>query len=114
MLPSSLMSVLAAVADPVVAKVLTRGGARTGKPSGEVTAVRTMTLDGFDEIAAVWSTTLKALDYHQFTRSFLPFAPPRYLRTCASSPIPRWKYSASLRTRGPADRDRPRRSIQKN
>ncbi len=63
MLPFSLSNSLAIDADPVIAKVLARGGTRTAKPSGEVTAVRTMTLDGFDQIAAAWAPTLKNAGY---------------------------------------------------
>lgn len=61
MLPAHLEANLAKAADTAIIKVLTHGGARTSKPSGEVSAVRTMTLDGFDEIAAAWSPTLKSL-----------------------------------------------------
>lgn len=63
MLPSSLAVDLSRAAEPVIAKVLAQGGARSGKPSGEVSAVRTMTLDGFDEIAAAWSPIVKAHGY---------------------------------------------------
>lgn len=63
MLPSSLTPFLHTAADPVIAKVLARGGTRTGKPSGEVSAVRTITLDGFDEIAAAWSPILNTSGY---------------------------------------------------
>ncbi|TCQ07679.1 hypothetical protein C8J34_104140 [Rhizobium sp. PP-F2F-G36] len=63
MLPSSLTHTLSIAADPVIANVLAYGGARTGKPSGEVSAVRTITLDGFDEIAAAWSPILRSFGY---------------------------------------------------
>lgn len=63
MLPSALAPNLYSAADPVVAKVLAHGGARTGKPHDEVSAVRTMTLDGFDQIAAAWSPILKTSGY---------------------------------------------------
>lgn len=60
MLLSSLAPVLETTADAAIIKVLTHGGARTSKPSGEVSAVRTLTLDGFYEIGAAWSPILKA------------------------------------------------------
>ena len=63
MLPSSLAHNLYKAADPVIALVLARGGTHTGKPRGEVSAVRTMTLDGFDQIAAVWSPILRISGY---------------------------------------------------
>lgn len=82
MLPTSLNSALANAADPVITKVLGHGGALTGRPSGEVSAVRTMTLDGFDEIAAAWSPILKSsgftLDLHAVfchSRPHVSFAP---------------------------------------
>ncbi|MEG3619763.1 hypothetical protein V5T82_14960 [Magnetovibrio sp. PR-2] len=62
-LPSSLFFPLATTAASTINKVLTSGGARSSAPKGEVSAVRTMTLDGFDEIAAAWSPTLKAHGY---------------------------------------------------
>lgn len=63
MLPPSLTHMLNSAADAVIAKVLAQGGTLTGKPSGEVSAVRTMTLDGFDEVAAAWSPILLANGY---------------------------------------------------
>ena len=60
MLPKPLAPFLETAADAAIIKVLTHGGARTSKPSGEVSAVRTLTLDGFDEIASAWSPILKA------------------------------------------------------
>lgn len=63
MLPQQLAPNLYKAAAPVIATVLTCGGTRTGKPSGEVSAVRTMTLDGFDQITAAWSPILRAHGY---------------------------------------------------
>lgn len=60
MLPTSLLPSLQAAADAAIVQILAHGGARTRKPSGEVSAVRTMTLDGFDEIAAGWSPILRS------------------------------------------------------
>jgi hypothetical protein len=60
MLPTSLHSSLQTAADSAIVNVLTHGGTRTSKPSGEVSAVRTITLDGFDEITAGWSPILKS------------------------------------------------------
>lgn len=40
--------------------MLTHGGAGTRKPNDEVSAVRTVTLDGLDEIAVVWSPILQS------------------------------------------------------
>lgn len=61
MLPTAIASQLTSDADTAIQKVLALGGSRTKAPHGEVSAVRTMTLDGFDEIAAAWSTTLKSI-----------------------------------------------------
>jgi hypothetical protein len=63
MLAQSLTSSLADAADAAISGVLRNGGARTPRPTGEVTAVRTMTLDGFDEIAVRWSPILKSAGY---------------------------------------------------
>ena len=41
-------------ADVLTAKVLAYGGTQTGKPTGEVSAVETLTRDGFSEIAEAW------------------------------------------------------------
>lgn len=89
MLPSSLNHVLATAADRVIATVLAHGGTHTAKPNGEVTAVRTMTLDGFDGIAAVWSPILYKSGYSVDLRAvfchsrphvtFAPVPHPNYL-----------------------------------
>lgn len=63
MLPLSLAISLQAAADVAISKVLVGGGTHTRPPNGEVTAVRTMTLDGFDEIAACWSPVLRSAGY---------------------------------------------------
>lgn len=63
MLPRELATLLSDLAQPCVDKVLARNGARTGKPAGEVSAVRTMTLYGFGEIARAWSPILESLGY---------------------------------------------------
>jgi hypothetical protein len=63
MLPSSLAHNLSLAAGPIAAHVLLNGGPRTGKPRGEVSAVRTMTLDGFDDIACKWTPILKAAGF---------------------------------------------------
>lgn len=63
MLPSSLAHDLSLAASPVPAHVLLNGGPRTGKPRGEVSGVRTMTLDGFDEIADKWTPILNAAGF---------------------------------------------------
>ena len=58
MLPTAIDTLLSTAADAAIQNVLAHGGARTPAPSGEVSAVRTMTLDGFDDIAAAWSPIL--------------------------------------------------------
>lgn len=63
MLPKHLESHLAKAADTVISKALSNGGARTSKPTGEVSAVRTLTLDGFDAIATAWSPLLNSHGY---------------------------------------------------
>lgn len=88
MLPSSLIPLLANAADPVIARVLAQGGTRTGKPSGEVSAVRTMTLDGFDEIATAWSPILKGCGYRIELRAVFCHSQPHVTFT----PIPHPNY----------------------
>lgn len=63
MLPSTLAMSLQTAADVAISKVLAHGGAHSRPPNGEVSAVRTMTLDGFAEIAASWSPILKSAGY---------------------------------------------------
>ncbi len=61
MLPSSLAPSLQMAADIAITKVFTHDGIRkwTKKPNDEVSAVGTMTLDGFDEISKAWSPILE-------------------------------------------------------
>ncbi|WP_210241458.1 hypothetical protein, partial [Mesorhizobium sp. B1-1-7] len=61
MLPSSVERQLAAAAQLEVERVLASGGLRTSRPTGEVGAVRTITLDGVDEVANVWAPILSSL-----------------------------------------------------
>jgi hypothetical protein len=63
MLPSFLTQQLIIAANPVISNVLKNGGAHGGIPKGEVSAVRRMTLDGFDEIAVAWSPILRTHGY---------------------------------------------------
>lgn len=88
MLPSSLVQVLSNAADPVIAKVLAHGGARTCKPSGEVSAVRTMTLDGFDEIAAAWASILNTNGYRIVLRTVFCHSRPHV----TFAPVPHPNY----------------------
>ena len=55
--------VLITLADLVAAKVLAHGGAQTRKPFDEVSAVETLTRDGFVEIAQAWDPVMAALGY---------------------------------------------------
>lgn len=84
MLPSSLVHDLSLAAGPIVDQVLLNGGPRTGKPYGEVSAVRTMTLDGFDGIADKWAPILKAAGFRIELASVF----------CHSSPQVKFKSSA--------------------
>ena len=91
MLPYKLISSLATAAAPPIDKVLASGGVRSAAPRGEVSAVRALTLDGFDEIAQAWSPILKAHGYRidlravfchshplvSFARIPSPYAPAR-------------------------------------
>lgn len=88
MLPKSLVPELRHAAEPVVAKVLTGGGIHTRKPSGEVSAVRTLTLDGFDEIAAAWSTIIKRYGYRIDLRAVFCHSSPQV--TFARLPHPKY------------------------
>lgn len=63
MLPKAVESQLAAAAQPEIERVLGGGGPRTSRPTGEVGAVRTITLDGMDEVANAWSPILRSLGY---------------------------------------------------
>lgn len=53
----------AKLADLVTAKVLAYGGTQTGKPTGEVSAVETLTRDGFSEIAEAWDPLIADMGY---------------------------------------------------
>lgn len=88
MLPSSLTKDLVIAAEPVVARVLTHGGVRTSKPTGEVSAVRTMTLDGFDEIATAWSPILRSKGYRINLQAVFCHSRPHV----AFAPIPHPNY----------------------
>lgn len=90
MLPQQLAPVLYIAADPVIATVLTSGGTRSGKPPhDEVSAVRAMTLDGFDQIAAAWSPILKAHGYRIDLRAIFCHSRPHV----TFAPVPHPKYS---------------------
>ena len=52
---------LAAAADVAVNTSLDHGGPRSPRPHGEVSAVRSLTLDGFDAIAHAWEPLLRPL-----------------------------------------------------
>lgn len=95
MLPSSLAEDLSRAAEPIIAKVLALGGARSGKPSGEVGAVRTMTLDGFDEIAAAWSPIVSAHGYRINLRSVFCHSSPQV----TFQPVPHPNYPSGKNPR---------------
>ncbi|MBB4097473.1 hypothetical protein [Sphingomonas kyeonggiensis] len=82
-----LVDQLAAAAETTVRDVLDQGGPRTLRPSGEVGAVRALTLDGFDAIAAAWDPLLRpALHRLELTAVFthsrphVSFTPIRYTK----------------------------------
>lgn len=54
---------LVTLADLVVEKVLAYGGSLTPRPTGEVSAVETLTRDGFSEIAKAWDPIISTLHY---------------------------------------------------
>jgi hypothetical protein len=54
---------LAILADLVVEKVLAYGGMQTPRPTGEVSAVETLTRDGFAAIAKAWGPVVSTLSY---------------------------------------------------
>lgn len=96
MLPRHLVPELYAKASPVIAGVLTHGGAPTGsKPSGEVSAVRAMTLYGFDQIAAAWSPILKKHGYRIDLRAVFCHSRPHV----TFRPVPHPKYSGGTTLR---------------
>jgi hypothetical protein len=55
--------VLATLADLVVKDALAHGGLQTRRPTGEVSAVETLTRDGFSEIAKAWDPLVSTLGY---------------------------------------------------
>lgn len=88
MLPTAIASQLTSDADTAIQKALALGGSRTKAPYDEVSAVRTMTLDGFDEIAASWSTTLKSIGCRIDLRAVFCHSRPHV--TFAAIPHPRY------------------------
>ena len=95
LLPLSLTNSLKTAADSAILKVLNHGGARTPRPSGEVTAVRTMTLDGFDEIADRWSPILKYAGFRIDLRTVFCHSRPQVTFT----PVPHPNYSGGTKPR---------------
>jgi hypothetical protein len=95
MLPLNLAPNLTKSADAAIIKVLTNGGARTSKPSGEVSAVRTLTLDGFDEIAASWSPILNAYGLRIKLRAVFCHSRPHV--TFPQVPHPNYKKAPAVR-----------------
>lgn len=63
MLSSTLISELADSATYPIQNVLSIGGPRSSAPRDEVSAVRAITLDGFDEIATAWTPILSHHGY---------------------------------------------------
>lgn len=94
MLPPSLAPDLALAAGPIVDHVLLAGGPRTGKPRGEVSAVRTMTLDGFDGIADKWTPILRAAGFRIELISVFCHSSPQVKFT--SSPHPKYAKGTGL------------------
>jgi len=95
MLPKHLELNLAVAAYGPITNVLTHGGARTSKPSGEVSAVRTMVLDGFDAIAAAWSPTLKAHGFRINLRAVFCHSSPHV--TFQQVPHPKYQKLPAVR-----------------
>ena len=54
---------LATLADLVIERVLAYGGSQTPRPRDEVSAVETLTRDGFSEIAKAWNPVMSMLQY---------------------------------------------------
>lgn len=81
-----LLSDLTDAANIAIVNALANGGARTPKPTHEVPAVRTLTLDGFDAIAAAWAALVRRRAYRlELTAVFchsrpqVNFTPHRHL-----------------------------------
>lgn len=87
MLPGAIARQLTSDADAAIQKVLAHGGARTKAPYDEVSAVRTMTLDGFDEIAAAWSPTLKYIGCRIELRAVFCHSKPHVTFTAIPHPL---------------------------
>lgn len=62
-LPLSTLRELSQRADRVVGEVLANGGARSKPPKGEVSAVASMVLDGFEGVADAWNDQLGQSGY---------------------------------------------------
>ena len=75
------------LADLVIAKALSYGGPLTSKPNGEVSAVETLTRDGFTEIAQAWDPLITELGYVLDLHSVFVHSRPqvRWTRTDGSS-----------------------------
>lgn len=78
---------LANVAEQAINRTLEEDGPRSPRPTGEVSAVRKLVLDGFDEIAHAWEPLLRrwslrielsAIFTH--SRPHVTFTPTRYTR----------------------------------
>lgn len=88
MLPKSLISELFNAADPVITNVLSSLGTKPGMPKGEVSAVKALTLAGFDGIAAAWAPILKACGYRIELRAVFCHSRPHV----TFAPVPHPKY----------------------
>jgi hypothetical protein len=94
-LPSTLAQQLSLAAGPVITNVLAQGGVHTSKPSGEVGAVRTMTLDGFDGIAAAWAPIIRSHGYRIDLRAVFCHSSPQV----TFKPLPHPNYTSGKNPR---------------
>mgnify|MGYP001452190396 CR=1 FL=1 len=95
MLPTSLATSLQTAADLAISKVLANGGKHTCRPSGEVSAVRAITLDGFDEVAVHWSPILSSLGYSIDLKAVFCHSRPHV----TFQPVPHPKYQGGMTPR---------------
>ena len=75
-LTSSEATTLANLASDALTDVLANGGAGSARPWDEVSAVKAVTLDGFDQVADAWSPVLARIGYQMTLSSVFTHSRP--------------------------------------
>jgi hypothetical protein len=90
MLPNDpvMIQQLATAAEQAINDTLEKGGPRSPRPRGEVSAVRTLVLDGFDGLADAWEPVLRPASHRveltaifTHSRPHVSFSPKRYTKS---------------------------------